>query len=139
MRIDTHVHLGAQAGMNIPRLLMTPRSLQLLYAVPNCAATLAAGITTIRDAGLTPAGVKLAVERALFPGPRMQVAVSILGQTGGHRDEPFVDGDGQLAAGLMEQQRPEGGRQHGGGQPEDQTQPDSQGPGVRHRAAPPAR
>ncbi|HEX3630444.1 MAG TPA: amidohydrolase family protein [Candidatus Dormibacteraeota bacterium] len=84
---DSHVHLGAQAGMNYPRLLMTPRSLQLLYAVPNCAATLAAGVTTIRDAGLTPAGVKLAVERDLFPGPRMQVAVSILGQTGGHADD----------------------------------------------------
>jgi imidazolonepropionase-like amidohydrolase len=43
----------------------------------------------VRDAGLTPAGVKLAVERGLFPGPRLQVAVSILGQTGGHAD-PFM-------------------------------------------------
>src|SRR5207245_1631205 len=60
-----------------------------VYAVPNCAATLRAGFTTVRDAGLTPAGVKLAVERGLFPGPRLQVAVSMLGQTGGHAD-PFM-------------------------------------------------
>jgi len=87
--MDLHVHLGMQAGVNFPRILMTPRALALLYAVPNCAATLRAGFTTVRDAGLTPAGVKLAVERGLFPGPRLQVAVSILGQTGGHAD-PFM-------------------------------------------------
>jgi imidazolonepropionase-like amidohydrolase len=87
--MDLHVHLGMQAGVNFPRILMTPRSLALLYAVPNCAATLQAGFTTVRDAGLTPAGVRLAVERGLFPGPRLAVAVSILGQTGGHAD-PFM-------------------------------------------------
>src|SRR4029077_17211701 len=84
--MDLHVHLGAQAGINFPRILMTPASLELLHAVPNCAATLQAGFTTARDAGLTPVGVKLAVERSLFPGPRMEIAVSILGQTGGHAD-----------------------------------------------------
>jgi imidazolonepropionase-like amidohydrolase len=87
--MDLHVHLGMEAGANFPRMLMTPRALTLLYAVPNSAATLQAGFTTVRDAGLTPAGVKLAVERGLFPGPRMAVAVSILGQTGGHAD-PFM-------------------------------------------------
>ena len=50
-------------------------------------ATLEAGITTVRDAGGTPAGVKMAVERGLFPGPRMLVAVTILSQTGGHGDD----------------------------------------------------
>src|ERR1700737_603700 len=84
--MDRQAHRGAQAGINFPRILMTPASLELLYAVPNCAATLQAGFTTVRDAGLTPVGVKLAVERNLFPGPRMEVAVSILGQTGGHAD-----------------------------------------------------
>jgi imidazolonepropionase-like amidohydrolase len=84
--MDLHVHLGAQAGVNFSRILMTPASLELLYAVPNCAATLQAGFTTVRDAGSTPVGVKLAIERGLFPGPRMELAVSILGQTGGHAD-----------------------------------------------------
>ncbi len=90
--MDMHVHVGMQAGMNFQRRLMTPRSLELLYAVPNCAATLRAGFTTVRDAGLAPAGVKLAVERGLFPGPRMAVAVSILSQTGGHADPYFPCG-----------------------------------------------
>ena len=48
--------------------------------------TLDAGITTIRDAGGAPAGLKLAVERGIVPGPRMQMAVSIISQTGGHGD-----------------------------------------------------
>ena len=63
--------------------VMTPPSLNLLYAVPNSRATLEAGITTVRDAGGTPAGVKMAVERGLFPGPRMLVAITILSQTPG--------------------------------------------------------
>ncbi len=87
--MDMHVHLGMQAGMSFPRILMTPRTLELLYAVPNCAATLRAGFTTVRDAGLTPASVKMAVDRQLFPGPHMFVAVSIISQTGGHAD-PYM-------------------------------------------------
>jgi imidazolonepropionase-like amidohydrolase len=84
--IDCHVHLAAESGYNLLRTLMTPPSLRLLYSVPNCRATLEGGITTVRDAGHTPAAVKYAVERGLFPGPRMLVAVTILSQTGGHGD-----------------------------------------------------
>src|SRR5712671_6348794 len=36
--MDLHVHLGAEAGINFSRIVMTPASLELLYAVPNCAA-----------------------------------------------------------------------------------------------------
>ena len=84
--IDCHVHLVGQWGYDILRGLMTAPSLSLLYAVPHARVTLEAGVTTVRDAGLTPAGVKLAIEQGLFPGPRMRVAVSILSQTGGHGD-----------------------------------------------------
>ncbi len=84
--IDCHVHLGLQEQIDLARTLMTPPALNFLYCVPNARATLEAGVTTVRDAGLTPAGVRLAVERGLFPGPRMRVAVSILSQTGGHAD-----------------------------------------------------
>src|ERR1700737_3547875 len=69
--MDLHVHLGAQAGITFSRNLMTPASLELLHAVPNCGATLQAGFTTVRDAGLTPVGVKLGAERSLFPAPRL--------------------------------------------------------------------
>lgn len=84
--IDCHVHLVGQWGYDLARRLLTPPSLSLLYAVPNARATVEAGITTVRDAGGTPAGVKVAVERGLFAGPRMLVAVSVLSQTGGHGD-----------------------------------------------------
>jgi imidazolonepropionase-like amidohydrolase len=86
--IDCHVHVGMEWGSltDLARKLMTPPSLSLLYCVPNCRATLEAGITTARDAGFAPAAVKLAVERGLFLGPRLLVAVSILSQTGGHGD-----------------------------------------------------
>jgi imidazolonepropionase-like amidohydrolase len=84
--IDCHVHLNGQWGYDLLRGLVTPPSLSLLYAVPNARATLEAGITTVRDAGGTPAAVKTAIERGLFPGPRMKVAVALLSQTGGHAD-----------------------------------------------------
>src|SRR5579885_3408224 len=84
--IDCHVHLAMRSGMSMTDRVMTQPSLSLLYAVPNSRATLEAGITTVRDAGGTPAGVKMAVERGLFPGPRMLVAITILSQTGGHAD-----------------------------------------------------
>ena len=84
--IDCHVHLFGQWGYDLLRGLMTPPSLSLLYAVPNARVTVEAGITTVRDAGGAPAGVKMAIERGLFPGPRMLVSVSFLSQTGGHGD-----------------------------------------------------
>ncbi len=85
--IDCHVHFFGQWGYDLLRGLMTPPSLSLLYAVPNARVTVEAGITTVRDAGGTPAGVKVAIERGLFPGPRMLVSVSFLSQTGGHGDD----------------------------------------------------
>ena len=84
--IDCHVHFRGQWGYDLLRSLVTPPSLGTLYAVPNARATLEAGITTVRDAGGTPAAVKQAIDRGLFPGPRMLVAVSLLSQTGGHGD-----------------------------------------------------
>ena len=40
----------------------------------------------VRDAGGADLGVKTAVERGLDPGPRMQISISMLSQTGGHGD-----------------------------------------------------
>ena len=84
--MDMHVHL-ASSGTNLVRILMTPASLALLNSVPNAAVTLAAGVTTVRDAGHTPVGVRLAAEAGYFPAPRMELAVSLLSQTGGHGDD----------------------------------------------------
>jgi imidazolonepropionase-like amidohydrolase len=84
--MDMHVHLAAE-GTNLVKILMTPASLALLNSVPNSARTLAAGVTTVRDAGHTPVGVRLAAEAGYFPAPRMELAVSLLSQTGGHGDD----------------------------------------------------
>jgi imidazolonepropionase-like amidohydrolase len=86
--IDCHVHIMSQ-GFNIMRELSTPPSLALLQCIPHLRATLDAGFTTVRDAGGAPLGVKMAVEQGILPGPRMQISVTVLSQTGGHGD-PFT-------------------------------------------------
>src|SRR5260221_1356620 len=83
--IDTHVHFMLEYTDGL-RALLTPPSLLLLQAIPRMRATLEAGISTVRDAGGTPAGLKMAVERGIIAGPRMQVAVTMISQTGGHGD-----------------------------------------------------
>ena len=83
--IDTHVHFLLEYP-DILRYLITSPTLRLFQAIPRMRATLDAGVTTVRDAGGTPAGIKLAVEQGIVPGPRMQVAVSLITQTGGHGD-----------------------------------------------------
>ncbi len=91
--IDTHVHLVSRGtGVDYPDLLSTPPSLRLLRAVAAMRATLDAGFTSVRDAGGTPVGVRRAVEEGLVPGPRMQVAVTALSQTGGHGDQEMACG-----------------------------------------------
>src|SRR6266536_6565784 len=86
--IDCHVHFMLEYP-DIMRGLITQPSLRLLQAIPRMRATLEAGITTVRDAGGTPVGLKIAVERGIITGPRMQVAVSLISQTGGHGDGFF--------------------------------------------------
>lgn len=83
--IDTHVHFIMEYP-DVLRGLLTPPSLRLLQTIPRMRATLDAGVTTVRDAGGSPAGLKMAVERGIIAGPRMQVAVSLVSQTGGHGD-----------------------------------------------------
>src|SRR5213078_1683683 len=83
--IDTHVHFMLEYP-DILRGLLTPPSLRLLQTIPRLRATLEAGVTTVRDAAGSPAGLKMAVERGIITGPRMQVAVTLICQTGGHGD-----------------------------------------------------
>ena len=84
--VDAHVHLAGADGVDVLRDLMTRPTLRLLHAVPNCAATLRAGITTVRDAGGTPASVRDGIEDGLFLGPRVRVSITMLSETGGHAD-----------------------------------------------------
>jgi imidazolonepropionase-like amidohydrolase len=98
--IDAHVHFMSRPSSLQERALQ-PLSLTLFLAAKHARDTLEAGVTTVRDAGGTPLGFKMAVERGLIPGPRMRIAVGALSQTGGH-------GDGTMPAGFrMRNQSPE--------------------------------
>jgi imidazolonepropionase-like amidohydrolase len=83
--IDSHVHFMSRPSSMQERAL-TPPSLNLMYAAKQARDTLDAGVTTVRDAGGSPRGLKMAVEQGLVPGPRMRIAVGALSQTGGHGD-----------------------------------------------------
>jgi imidazolonepropionase-like amidohydrolase len=89
---DCHVHVMV-SGVDLVRRLQRPFSYQFFEAARNLAATLDCGITTVRDAGGADLGVQRAVNDGLIDGPRIQIAISALSQTGGH-------GDGWLPSGL---------------------------------------
>jgi imidazolonepropionase-like amidohydrolase len=88
---DCHVHVMV-SGVDTLRQLQTPFSYPFYEAVHNLRRTLAQGITHVRDAGGADLGVAEAVRRGLVAGPRMQIAVSMLSQTGGHGDGWHVCG-----------------------------------------------
>ena len=103
---DCHVHVMV-SGIDLVRRLQRPFSYQFFQAARNLAATLDCGITTVRDAGGADLGVQRAVEDGLIDGPRMQIAISALSQTGGH-------GDGWLPSGITTFLiSPHPGRPHG--------------------------
>jgi imidazolonepropionase-like amidohydrolase len=88
---DCHVHVMV-SGVDTLRQLQTPFSYPFFEAVHNLRRTLALGITHVRDAGGADLGVAEAVRRGLVAGPRLQIAVSMLSQTGGHGDGWHVCG-----------------------------------------------
>jgi imidazolonepropionase-like amidohydrolase len=90
--IDTHVHIMME-GLNLQKTLTTPFSLNFYQAIDYMRRTLDAGVTTVRDAGGADFGVKMAVERGLIAGPRMQISISVLSITGGHGDGWMLSGN----------------------------------------------
>ena len=83
--IDTHVHLCVTKP-DLWRRQQEPFSLQFFQASRNMALTLETGITFVRDAAGADAGLKRAVTEGLVPGPRMQISITMISQTGGHGD-----------------------------------------------------
>src|SRR3954447_21434830 len=88
---DCHVHV-MMSGVDVLRRLQTPFSYTFYEALHNLRRTLALGITHVRDAGGADLGVAQAVRDGLIAGPRMQIAISMLSQTGGHGDGWHVCG-----------------------------------------------
>jgi imidazolonepropionase-like amidohydrolase len=90
--IDCHVHLWGSHEM-LHDLVQRSYSESVAQMLTCGRQFLESGITTARDAGGTPAGIKRVFARGEFPGPRLQVSVVPLSITGGH-------GDGQTPSGV---------------------------------------
>ena len=89
---DCHVHFTFSGNLDPLNGAMRPFSLRYFEAVANMEATLQTGVTSVRDAGGSDLGIKTAVAHGLARGPRMQISIAMLSQTGGH-------GDGTLPSG----------------------------------------
>src|SRR5436309_5109286 len=88
---DCHTHVMF-SHIDLMRGIQTPFSYRFYEGAKNLEATLRAGITTVRDAGGADLGVKQAVADGLIPGPRLQISIRMLSQTGGHGDEWMASG-----------------------------------------------
>jgi imidazolonepropionase-like amidohydrolase len=88
---DCHTHV-MMSGVDLLKFLGAPFSLRFFEAVANLRTTVECGITSVRDAGGADLGVAEAVRRGLVVGPRMQISIAPLSQTGGHADDWMVCG-----------------------------------------------
>ncbi|MBA2390217.1 MAG: amidohydrolase family protein [Geodermatophilaceae bacterium] len=83
---DCHVHVMF-SGIDVLRMMQTPFSYPFFEAIHNLRSTLDQGITMVRDAGGADLGVQQAINNGLITGPRMQISLGMLSQTGGHGDD----------------------------------------------------
>lgn len=83
--VDCHVHTTYRAR-DYKEHLNTPPTYNLFKSQDILRATLECGITTARDVGGADAGFKKAIEDGIIVGPRLQVVISMISQTGGHAD-----------------------------------------------------
>jgi len=88
---DCHVHVALET-IDVWRVVNQPFSYRFFLAAKHLRATLEAGITSIRDAGGADLGMKEAIANGLISGPRMQISLSMLSQTGGHGDDWHLGG-----------------------------------------------
>jgi imidazolonepropionase-like amidohydrolase len=88
---DCHVHVMAR-DFDLARSEQQAFSLQYYEAKRNLSLLLDQGITSARDAAGADLGVKQAIARGLIEGPRLQIAISMLSQTGGHGDVHLPSG-----------------------------------------------
>ena len=105
--IDTHDHLADKNYSLLSRWeIEEPASLAHLKTAKAIEDSLAAGYTTIRDAGGLDAGFKQAIAEGLINGPRLLTAVSIISPTGGIGDR--VAPSGHRTAYATDPMRPVG-------------------------------
>ncbi|HAG45759.1 MAG TPA: amidohydrolase family protein, partial [Gammaproteobacteria bacterium] len=83
--IDCHVHSTYRARDVKQHLLNTP-SYNILRSTQIIEETLACGITSAREMSGADAGFRAAIDEQLIPGPRLQISILMISQTGGHGD-----------------------------------------------------
>ncbi len=110
--IDMHVHLDSNPKYGGYSGLAFTDSFWAVIAVPNAAATLNAGFTTVRNVGAdryNDVALKQAIDEGLIPGPRIVPAGYALSALGGHCDYTyFPPSVGAVAPGVAD--GPEEGR-----------------------------
>jgi imidazolonepropionase-like amidohydrolase len=91
--IDTHDHL-AMHGYDLARRwgIDEPQTTRTLRTARVLADTLAAGYTTVRDAGGLDAGFKRAIDEGLIGGPRLVLSLVIISPIGGIGDRVSPSG-----------------------------------------------
>jgi imidazolonepropionase-like amidohydrolase len=89
---DCHDH-PTWSTTNETEAIRTPITQWVLECASNLRRTLEAGVTFVRDAAGADAGIREAIDRGYIPGPRMQVSLNLLCETGGHGDG-FLIGPG---------------------------------------------
>lgn len=90
--IDMHVHLDSTPKYGGYTGLAFTDSFWAVVAVPNAAATLNAGFTSVRNVGAdryNDVALMEAINEGIIPGPRITPAGYALGATGGHCDSTY--------------------------------------------------
>jgi imidazolonepropionase-like amidohydrolase len=82
---DCHDHLGLST-VEMSEVLNTPVSQWALEAARNARLTLEAGVTFVRDLAGADRGLRDSLTAGYVPGPRLQISVVLICQTGGHGD-----------------------------------------------------
>jgi imidazolonepropionase-like amidohydrolase len=95
--VDCHSHLAVSSLDPLERL-RTPLTQWALEAAQNARRILECGVTLLRDPGGADAGIREAIAAGFVPGPRLQVAVVTLCQTGGHADGYLPGADVECSA-----------------------------------------
>jgi imidazolonepropionase-like amidohydrolase len=88
---DCHIHVCV-SDVDLWGSVQQPFSRQFYEAAKNLRKTLAVGITSARDAGGADLGIKEAVADGTIAGPRLQISIIMLSQTGGHGDDWYPSG-----------------------------------------------
>lgn len=92
--IDAHLHLDGWRSLNRTDWVLMDDGLRAIGAARDAARMLSAGFTSARDMGSVVAvSLKQAIAAQEVPGPRLQVAVKGIYQTGGQGDRAWLPAD----------------------------------------------